>query len=77
MPQKYIRVIHMGQAIAGPIVGTFLRDLRADVITIGRPTGDVWRVQRCKFHGESFNRPSSCTIATNGHSLWILVSTTG
>jgi crotonobetainyl-CoA:carnitine CoA-transferase CaiB-like acyl-CoA transferase len=38
----------MGQAIAGPIVGTFLGHLGADVIKIEWLTEDVWRGQRCK-----------------------------
>lgn len=57
MPFGDIRVIDMGQAIAGPIVGTFLGDLGADVVKIERPTGDVWRVQRREMNGESFNPP--------------------
>jgi crotonobetainyl-CoA:carnitine CoA-transferase CaiB-like acyl-CoA transferase len=44
----------MGQAIAGPIVGTFPADLGADVIKIERLTEDVWRGHRCKLYGESF-----------------------
>jgi hypothetical protein len=54
----------MGQAIAGPIVGTFLGDLGADVIKIERLTEDVWRGQCCRLYGESFP-PSSYTTAKN------------
>jgi crotonobetainyl-CoA:carnitine CoA-transferase CaiB-like acyl-CoA transferase len=64
----------MGQVIAGPIVGTFLGDLGADVIKIGRLTEDVWRGHRCKLYGESF--PPELSNCKKHHSVWVFVPTT-
>ena len=67
----------MGQAIAGPIVGTFLGDLGADVIKIEQLTEDVWRGQRCKLYGESFHPPPLRAVQLKKHhSVWVFVPTT-
>jgi len=65
----------MGQAIAGPIVGTFLGDLGADVIKIEWLTEDVWRARRCKFYGESFSPPELSNCKKH-HSVWVFLPTT-
>ena len=52
-----LRIIDMGQAVAGPIVTTLLGDLGADVIKIERPEGDVYRINRREKDGEGFNPP--------------------
>jgi formyl-CoA transferase len=52
-----LRVIDMGQAVAGPIVTTLLGDLGADVVKIERPAGDVYRISRREKDGEAFNPP--------------------
>jgi len=66
----------MSQAIAGPIVGTFLGDLGADVIKIERLTEDVWRGQRCKLYGENFPPPFELYNCKKHHSVWVFVPTT-
>jgi crotonobetainyl-CoA:carnitine CoA-transferase CaiB-like acyl-CoA transferase len=52
-----LRVIDMGQAVAGPFVATLLGDLGADVIKVERPAGDVYRIDRREKNGEPFNPP--------------------
>lgn len=56
-PLSDIRVLDCGQAIAGPICATYLSDLGAEVVKIERPSGDVFRVDRCERDGVSFNPP--------------------
>lgn len=57
LPLSDVSVVDMGQAIAGPICGTFLADLGADVVKVERPAGDVYRINRRERDGVSFNPP--------------------
>jgi crotonobetainyl-CoA:carnitine CoA-transferase CaiB-like acyl-CoA transferase len=57
LPLSDVRVLDLGQAIAGPICGTFLADLGADVIKIERPGGEVYRINRRERDGIPYNPP--------------------
>ena len=57
LPLSDVRVLDLGQAIAGPICGTFLADLGADVVKIERPSGDGYRVNRRDRDGVKYNPP--------------------
>lgn len=57
LPLSDVRVLDLGQAIAGPLCATFLADLGADVVKIERPTGDVYRIDRRDREGVTYNPP--------------------
>jgi len=49
LPLDGIRVIEVGQALAGPLAGVLLADMGADVIKIEKPEGDDARIWRPHF----------------------------
>src|SRR6266853_2169683 len=55
MPQPLagIRVIELANFIAGPLAGTLLADMGADVVKIEPPKGDMGRAMPPQTHGES------------------------
>ncbi|THE66329.1 CoA transferase [Salinadaptatus halalkaliphilus] len=55
MPLSGFNVVDCGQAIAGPLCGTYLADLGADVVKIESPDGDVYRANRREKNGTQFN----------------------
>ncbi|MHB9287954.1 CaiB/BaiF CoA transferase family protein [Halobacteriales archaeon Cl-PHB] len=57
LPLSDVRVLDLGQAIAGPICGTFLADLGADVVKVERPSGEVYRINRRERDGTPYNPP--------------------
>jgi CoA:oxalate CoA-transferase len=58
MPLSDIRVIDMGQVIAGPVCAAFLADLGAEVIKVEPPNGgESYRGTRREMNGEEFSPP--------------------
>ena len=55
MPLSDIRVVECGQVIAGPLAGTFLGDLGADVVKVEPHRGELFRTDRRRLDGEPFN----------------------
>jgi CoA:oxalate CoA-transferase len=55
VPLSDTRVVECGQVIAGPLVGTFLGDLGADVVKVEPPDGELFRTDRRRLDGEPFN----------------------
>jgi len=55
MPQPLagIRVIELANFIAGPLAGTLLADMGADVVKVEPPKGDMGRAMPPQTHGES------------------------
>lgn len=65
-PLKGLSVVELASVLAGPLVGTFLAELGADVIKVEHPGtgGDVTRQWRTE--GESATGPSAYYAAANG-----------
>jgi crotonobetainyl-CoA:carnitine CoA-transferase CaiB-like acyl-CoA transferase len=74
MPLSDVTVVDCGQAIAGPICGTYLADLGADVLKVERPGGEVYRTDRRELDGEPFN-PAFEQYNRNKRSLCIDMTT--
>lgn len=65
-PLKGLKVVELATVLAGPLVGTFLAELGADVLKIEPPgRGDVTRSWRLA--GESQEGPGAYYAAANGH----------
>ena len=68
LPLEGIRVIEVGQALAGPLAGVLLADMGADVVKIEKPEGDdarIWGppfaddgVTSLYFHSQNRNKRS-------------------
>ncbi len=64
-PLRGIKVLELASVLAGPLVGTFLAELGAEVIKVEHPSnGDVTRAWRSQ--GEDQNGPSAYYAAANG-----------
>ena len=64
-PLKGLKVVELATVLAGPLVGTFLAELGADVLKIEPPgRGDVTRSWR--LDGESQEGPGAYYSAANG-----------
>ncbi len=61
-----LKVVELATALAGPITGTFLKELGADVIKIEPPHGDVSRLWKNSFEAPE-NQSSIYYDATNGN----------
>ena len=53
LPLEGVRVIEVGQALAGPLAGVLLADMGADVIKVEPPQGDMARATPPIRNGES------------------------
>ena len=64
-PLEGLKVIELASVLAGPLVGTFLAELGAEVVKAEMPgIGDVTRSWRLS--GESTDGPSAYYVAANG-----------
>ena len=64
-PLEGLKVIELASVLAGPLVGTFLAELGAEVVKVEMPgIGDVTRSWRLS--GESPDGPSAYYVAANG-----------
>ena len=64
-PLEGLKVIELASVLAGPLVGTFLAELGAEVIKVEMPgNGDVTRSWRLSL--ESTEGPSAYYVAANG-----------
>jgi len=67
-PLDGVRVIEVGQALAGPLAGVILADLGADVIKVEKPDGG----DDARLWGPPFVDGDSVSFHSNNRSRWTL-----
>ena len=68
LPLEGIRVVEVAQYVAGPLAGSVLSELGADVIKVEPPGGDAYRQRQRWCHAS--NHPLSPSAWQPGSGSW-------